>query len=77
MRNAIDYAQLNAFSSVVLYKDGIKRKKGTLYEAERLIERRRKGKVRKNFSLLAPHSANILQLSKQCQIWYKELLTSH
>jgi hypothetical protein len=33
-RNAIDYAQLNAFSSVVLYKYGIKRKKGTLYEAE-------------------------------------------
>jgi hypothetical protein len=47
VRESIDYQQLNSFSSVVLYnKTKRSRKKGKLYEVERLIERRNKGRVR-------------------------------
>jgi hypothetical protein len=45
MRESIDYQQLNMLSSIVLYNERKKRKTGKLYEAERIIERRNKGRV--------------------------------
>ena len=44
-RNAIDYNQLNLLSSAVLYNENKTSKKGKLYEAERLIEKRMRGRV--------------------------------
>jgi hypothetical protein len=41
---AVDYEQLHSFSTVVLYDT--KRRKRSKFEAERIIERRSKGKVK-------------------------------
>ena len=45
-KNAVDYQQLNSISSVVLYDTTYTRRQSSrFYEAERIIERQKKGKV--------------------------------
>ena len=55
MRESINYQQLNMLSSIVLYNERKKRKTGKLYEAERIIERRNKGRVRTILASLSEH----------------------